>query len=118
MTVSVADDLAGRRWLPEIETALFRVAQEALTNVQRHSTTKAARVFLVGAGASGHLELVIEDSTGDRTSSDRSVPPLVEGAGIRGMRDRLEALGGTLAVEPRDGGFRVTARVPTGAGPP
>ncbi|SOR32557.1 PAS domain S-box (fragment) [Methylorubrum extorquens] len=116
VAITVAEELAARRWLPEIEIALYRVAQEALTNVQRHSATKAARVALQPC-APGHMELVVEDGA-DGRPGDTLAPPVVEGAGIRGMRDRIDALGGSLVVTPRDGGFRITATVPTGAGPP
>lgn len=114
VTVSVADGLVGRRWAPEVELALYRIAQEALTNVQRHAPAKSAHIALL-MSAPGYLGLTVED--GDRTGGHRSVPPVVEGAGIRAMRDRLEALGGSLAVMPRNDGFLVTATVPTGADP-
>ncbi|AWN42266.1 histidine kinase [Methylobacterium durans] len=109
VTVSVADGLVGRRWAPEVELALYRVAQEALTNVQRHSTTKAARVVLQGVGMR-FLELTVED--GAAPDGAPSASPIVEGTGIRGMRDRIAALGGTLSVSRQDGGIRVVAAVP------
>ncbi|MFE1598318.1 histidine kinase [Methylobacterium sp. ID0610] len=98
--------MADRRWSPEIELALYRVAQEALTNVQRHAAAKEARIALRRT-ETGRLELVIEDG-----ATGAAATPVAEGAGIRGMRDRLEALGGTLSVTPREGGMRVAATVP------
>ncbi|MCJ2053908.1 histidine kinase [Methylobacterium sp. J-070] len=115
VSVEIEDALTVRRWSPEVELALYRVAQEALTNVQRHSSAKEARVVL-DACVPGHLRLVIAEGAGDGPGGI-SVPPAVEGAGIRGMRDRLEALGGSLAVARRPTDFRITAMVPDGAGP-
>lgn len=114
VVVTVAEELAGQRWLPEIEIALYRVAQEALANVQRHSATKAARVSLLPV-TPHRMELVVEDGADGRPVGVLLASPVVEGAGIRGMRDRIEALGGSLTVTPRDGGFRITATVPSEA---
>lgn len=111
VTVAMAEDLTARRWSPEIEIALYRVAQEALTNVQRHSVTKAARVTLRPVSP-GRLQLVVEDGPEAAAASGSAVPPPVEGAGIRGMRDRIEALGGSLTLTGQDGGLRIVATVP------
>ncbi|BDL37522.1 histidine kinase [Methylorubrum sp. GM97] len=110
VTVSVADGLVGRRWSPEVELALYRVAQEALTNVQRHSGTKAARVLLRDGGPA-LLQLIVEDGTAVLGGAPGDAA-IVEGTGIRGMRDRLAALEGTLTVSRQDGGIRVVATVP------
>ncbi|MCJ2065293.1 histidine kinase [Methylobacterium sp. J-088] len=103
------DEVAERRWARGVELALYRVAQEALTNVQRHSSTKRARLTL-RPDASANLELTIEDGSGELPPG--AAFPIVEGSGIRGMRDRLEALGGTLAVVRLTTGLRVTAKIP------
>ncbi|MDV2983831.1 UNVERIFIED_CONTAM: histidine kinase [Methylobacteriaceae bacterium AG10] len=111
ITVSVAAEVVGRRWAPEVELALYRVAQEALTNVRRHSSAKAARVRLA-TGAQGELALEIENDVGEAPTLAVKARPFTEGAGIRGMRDRLEALSGSLSVMSHQDGFRVAARVP------
>ncbi|MCE4223342.1 PAS domain-containing protein [Methylobacterium sp. C25] len=116
VVVTVAAELSGRRWPSEIEIALYRVAQEALTNVQRHSVTKSACLML-RPDASGRLELSVGDGTNQTSGDERPTSPLVEGAGIRGMRERIEGLGGSLVVAPSTDGFRITASVPVGAGP-
>lgn len=115
VSVSVADGLVGRRWAPEIELALYRIAQESLTNVQRHSTTKAARIILRG-GVPERLELTVEDGAGAPPDGRSDAASIAEGAGIRGMRDRIAALGGTLTVSRHDGGIRVSAVFPEPAG--
>jgi PAS domain S-box-containing protein len=99
---------------PEEELALFRVAQEALTNVQRHSSSPWVAIRLSAQPASIVLE--IEDAgpgipagqTSDPASSGRFA-----GVGVAGMRERIRPLGGTFAVEQTPGGGTlVRASVP------
>ncbi|MFG2143489.1 sensor histidine kinase [Streptomyces sp. NPDC048696] len=91
---------------PGADLAAFRIVQEALTNVVRHSASRTARV---GVGyLPGVLELRVDDdgpaAPGDAGGS---------GNGLIGMRERAAALGGTIEAGPRpDGGFRVVARLP------
>ncbi|MFC8076109.1 sensor histidine kinase [Streptomyces sp. NPDC057307] len=91
---------------PGADLAAFRIVQEALTNVVRHSGSRTARVR-VGYGA-GLLTLRIDDAgpaTGDEAGGS--------GNGLVGMRERAAALGGTIEAGPRpDGGFRVRATLP------
>ena len=90
---------------PERQVALYRIAQEALTNVTRHADAKRVRV-VVEAG-NDHVTLTVEDD--GRGPSGELRPHL----GLIGMRERVAALGGTLAVGPgEDGGFRIEARIP------
>jgi signal transduction histidine kinase len=88
--------------------ALFRCAQEALTNTLRH------------AGASRAWLDVRQDPRGVtlRVSDDgRGALELREGHGLRGMRERLESLGGTLATgAAREGGLELTAWLPAAGG--
>jgi signal transduction histidine kinase len=87
--------------------ALLRVAQEGLTNAIRHGHATRVRVT-VGRDADG-VALAIEDDGRGRL-------PLTEGHGITGMRERLAALGGRLAVEQREPrGLRVAATIPARA---
>ena len=91
----------------EVSLALFRVLQEALTNVLRHAPGAAADVTLRGDGS--HVELVVANSPGDRS------PTWAAGGsrGQRGMRERVEELGGKLDYGRRpDGGFEVRAWFP------
>jgi signal transduction histidine kinase len=104
---------------PERDAAVYRVLQEALTNVVRHA---AARRVEVGLGyRAGELTLVVRD---DGRGLDDTAPG-GGAAGRRGMMDRARALGGEVRWEgsPR-GGTTVVARFPdrdrlrpTGAGP-
>ncbi|WP_128563615.1 histidine kinase [Methylobacterium crusticola] len=114
VAVAVDHEIAGLRWSPAVELALYRVAQEALTNVQRHAAAQEARVSL-RKPAPGRLELVIEDGAAGSAGAAPTATPVTEGAGVRGMRDRLEALGGTLSLTRRPSGLRVTATLPARA---
>src|SRR5262245_15222977 len=98
-----ADDPQG--WPPDAALTLYRVAQEALTNVARHSGAKRAWVRLVREGAA--CRLVIEDD--GHGMQDGLKPHL----GLMGMRERIVAAGGTLRLETAaKGGLRVEADLP------
>ncbi|MFG3548792.1 sensor histidine kinase [Streptomyces sp. NPDC047725] len=93
---------------PGTDLAAFRIVQEALTNVVRHSRSRRARVRLDPEG--GTLRLRVDDD-GPATGADAGG----SGNGLAGMRERAAALGGTIEAGPRpDGGFRVLARLPLG----
>jgi signal transduction histidine kinase len=102
------DAVGAPRMLPfSVDVAAFRIVQEALTNVSRHSTSRAATVRITY----GERTLVMEiEDDGPSSTSDGQTGG---GRGIQGMRERLAALGGTLDAGPREnGGFRVRAKIP------
>jgi two-component system, NarL family, sensor kinase len=97
------------------ELALFRVAQEALTNVLRHSGSHSARIK--ASAAKGAVSLQIEDDgkgmpQGDGHASDDSI---VLSVGMAGMRERMRQIGGAVSVESAQNGTRVRATVPFSA---
>ncbi|WP_051423120.1 sensor histidine kinase [Arthrobacter sp. MA-N2] len=96
---SVAPEPAGTA---QQETA-YRVVQEALSNVRRHSGAASAVVLLEWAGNA--LKVRIDDDG----AGLRGAPA---GNGLRGMRERVEALGGTLRLTPLETGLRVEAMLP------
>jgi signal transduction histidine kinase len=106
------------RTLPtRVELAAYRIVQEALTNARRHAQASAARVVL--DYRCDALEVRVADNgrgiptgrTGDIRDGDGT------GHGLRGMRERAVALGGTLRTEQQPGGgFVVAARLPVTAG--
>ena len=110
---------AGRRHagVPKVSdrvaTAAYRIAQEALTNVARHS--KASRVDVSLRAEGEILTLSVEDD--GRGFDLRELPESV-GLGVVGMRERAELIGGTLEIRSRPGeGTRVHLKVPVdGAG--
>lgn len=85
----------------EVENALALALREAVTNVIRHADATSVRLEL--QAVDGMAQLRVED--------DGRGGPLAEGSGLAGMRERLEALGGALAVEAGTG-VRLSIRVP------
>jgi signal transduction histidine kinase len=106
----------------DLETAIFRVVQECLTNIHRHSGSAVARIAI--AHSEGHVRVEVEDKGKGISSLKRSEivssPTGTPGVGIRGMRERLRQLGGALDIRS-DGegkGTIVTAKLPAVAPPP
>jgi two-component system sensor histidine kinase UhpB len=90
----------------EVELAIYRIAQEALTNVMRHS--EATEVDLSLARENGELALSVKDN-------GRGLPAQVlEGGGLAGMRERAMLIGGELTLDSRPGfGAEVRLRLPS-----
>lgn len=92
----------------DTELVIFRVAQEALTNVSRHAAASTVDLRLL-TDASAVTLSVIDDGEG--------IDSTVSGEGIRGMRERALAVGGALRILPAPGGgTEVSLRVPVAAG--
>lgn len=97
---------------PDVALCLYRVAQEALQNVARHSG--AARASVTLAGSDRALVLTILDDGG---GFDASAPSRHAHLGLTSMRERVRLAGGTLTVDARPGaGTRIEARVPVSVG--
>jgi CheY-like chemotaxis protein len=111
LSVNIARDLD--RLPVEVETALFRVVQESLTNVHRYSGSPNAEIRISADGGQVKLE-VIDHGGGLQVGATRV--PLAGvaslGVGIPGMRERLRQLGGQLEVDFGRNGTRVIATVP------
>jgi signal transduction histidine kinase len=89
-----------------VHSAGYRIVQEALTNVLRHANAQAASVVV--RADDDMLTIVVADD-----GAGRIAPTDGAGAGVRGMRERAEALGGTLHAGPgAEGGWRVEATLP------
>jgi signal transduction histidine kinase len=118
---TVSGAVAGLR--PEVKLALYRVTQEALTNIRKHAHPDQVRVTL--EYLTQDVELAIQDfgtaplpalgwvggdglAGGDGLVSGDG---LAGGYGLAGMRERAELLGGTLTAGPTEDGFRVELRV-------
>jgi signal transduction histidine kinase len=102
----------GRQLSPALELSLYRVVQEALTNVVKHAPGARATVGLTVSDAQVRLE-VADDGGPAGWSAGGEGRPAGPGHGIVGMRERIAAFGGWLVAEPVAGrGFRVTAEVP------
>lgn len=113
--VQVAVRISGlaNRLPSHVETALFRIAQEALTNVLKHAGATHASVDLIERN--GRVEMVItDDGRGFDLGSIRTNRE--GGMGLLGMRERAELLGGTLRVRTAPGGgTRLELAIPRGA---
>lgn len=96
------------RPLPDaVDVSVYRIAQEALTNVRRHADVATASVTLA------YLPDAVRVRVADRGVGDRS-PGAHTGQGLVGMRERVSMLGGTLRAGNREGGgFEVDAVLPT-----
>jgi signal transduction histidine kinase len=95
----------------EVEVCLYRIVQEALTNVARHSG--AASCSVVVRRASETVSLVIEDSGRGITGALDGMSAARRGLGMIGMRERAQALAGRFAIENRaEGGTRISVSLP------
>ncbi|MEJ8648580.1 histidine kinase [Streptomyces sp. MS1.AVA.3] len=101
---------AGRRYAARVERTVYRVVQEALTNVHKHAPGARARVRL--AHRDGELAVQVENGPCEGGAADAGLPS--GGNGLVGMRERVTALGGVFVSGPTEaGGFRVSAVLPT-----
>ena len=108
VTVEVDADLPGLG--ADAELVVYRIAQESLTNVARHAGAHVAELALRREGAAVVLRV-----TDDGGGIGSGIGAGVEGAGIRGMRERALLVGAELRVGPRGtGGTEVWLRVPGG----
>ena len=108
IAVEVQSDLDGQRLPAEIETALYRIVQESLTNVVKHADASRVTVWL-RRPSDRNVELVIhDDGSGFDPNEVRD-----GGLGLVGMRERVALLGGRMSVESSEGaGTMLTAEVP------
>jgi two-component system NarL family sensor kinase len=100
------DDTIGR--LPsEVEISIYRIAQECLTNIHRHSGSPTARIRVERLPAQIHVE--IQDH-GSGMTTEKTIAG--SGVGLGGMRQRASQLGGTLEIKSDGKGTTVIARLP------
>ena len=109
--IKVTLDVRGepRDLLPGLDLAAYRVAQEALTNVVKHSGAASCQVTVHHEASAVGLEIT-DDGRG---TAGRRTAGHGDGHGIKGMRERVALYGGTFRAGPGpDGGFTVSARFP------
>jgi signal transduction histidine kinase len=88
----------------EMETALFRIVQECLTNIHRHSGSPTAKVRLSRDAESVRLEVA---------DSGKGMPTApAAGVGLRGMRERIGQLGGRLEIRSSGAGTTIVGEIP------
>ena len=90
---------------PQVASALYRAAQEGLTNARKHARPDSARVTLDYRAADRICLTVADDGVGSANTT--------EGFGLLGLRERAQLLGGTVAVRTTPGdGFVLEVQVP------
>jgi len=113
--ISLALDLEEltERLNQDLETAIFRIVQEALTNVHRHSEAHAVRIVVKRDGST--LTLAIQDDgKGIPREMLRMASDGRKGVGLASMRERSLLLGGTFAVKSTGAGTEICVSVPVG----
>jgi PAS domain S-box-containing protein len=108
------DIQAGFARLPqEAETALFRIVQESLANIQRHSGSKTARIHLRGDSTCVNLEVSDRGRGLDKKAIERGDGSKTRlGVGILGMRERMTQLDGKLEIDSSSAGTTVRVSIP------
>ena len=94
----------------DIKTVLFRITQEALTNIQRHAQANRVDLRLI-FGPAGVRLTVQDDGVGYDTQALQLDPR--RGIGLRNMRERMASIGGQFTVQSQPGSTRLIAQVPT-----
>jgi signal transduction histidine kinase len=103
---------APSRLPPATELALFRVLQESLTNIHRHSKSSTAEVLFEIHGERASLQIGDQGTGIPEEVLNRFKVAGTSGVGLAGMRERIRELGGRFEVESAAGGTRVSVDVP------
>jgi signal transduction histidine kinase len=101
----------------ELETAIFRVVQECLTNIHRHSGSPTAKVRI--SHDNGQVRVLVEDKGKGIPAEKRSqiASSGTPGVGVRGMRERLRQLGGDMQIQSESGkGTKISVHLPATSG--
>jgi signal transduction histidine kinase len=98
----------------EVETAIFRVVQECLTNIHRHSGSPVAKIRV--RERDRHCQVEIEDKGKGipQKKLEEMASAGTPGVGIRGMQERIRQLGGTMEISSGSNGTVVAVRLPVG----
>jgi signal transduction histidine kinase len=111
LEIDLEESLGDRRLPPEIETTLFRVVQEALTNIRKHAQATRGRVVLDGPGNAVRL-LVSDEGRGFVPNGKPSPNGHGERVGLSGMRERVSLLGGKFECHSEPGrGTTIVAEI-------
>jgi signal transduction histidine kinase len=110
VTVDLSPEIG--RLAPNLEISVFRIVQECLTNVYRHSGSDTARIKI---WPSDKLLTVQVSDEGKGIPPEKRISMFLgsnQGVGLSGMRERVRELGGTLEIQSSDNGTSVTAALP------
>jgi signal transduction histidine kinase len=98
---------------PQVTLALYRAAQEGLTNAMKHAPGSATAVELAFRCEGVTLTVTNGPPAGDARDDRGLLASSGSGYGLAGIEERLESLGGSMVAGERDGGWRMTAEVPS-----
>ncbi|MFN8223093.1 MAG: GAF domain-containing sensor histidine kinase [Gaiellales bacterium] len=108
LDVQVETRVGSARLASEVETAIYRIVQESVSNVLRHAA--ASHISIVATRRDDRISLVVED---DGRGFDTSLP--AEGMGLEGMRERVSLLDGTIEIDSAPGhGTTIVVELPAG----
>lgn len=115
--IDFESSLGDARFVDAVEVALYRIAQEALTNVAKHARARSVSLTLRRRG--NEIVMVIEDDgDGFALQTDGARAPERRGLGVIGMQERAALVGGTLEVESAPGrGTTLVVRIPVSTSP-
>jgi two-component system NarL family sensor kinase len=99
------------RMKPELETAIFRIVQESLTNIHRHSGARKARIS-IGRGDGTVRMSISDDGRGISKEKLKRIAAGQSGVGIAGMRERVKQLGGTFQIRSNGPGTTLDVELP------
>jgi len=111
--LSLSPDLG--RLSPEMETAIFRIIQEALTNVHRHSESETAAISILRTESDVRVEVRDYGKGFSKDGQLKAQAPPRTGVGIQGMRERVRQLGGTIDIQSGPNGTMVSVSFPAAA---
>jgi PAS domain S-box-containing protein len=94
-----------------LELAVFRVVQESLTNIHRHSGSASAKISLIRTAKAVRVE-IIDRGKGISSNGRQEMAAAQVGVGVRGMEERVRQFGGTLKIDSSPTGTTVTAMIP------
>jgi signal transduction histidine kinase len=99
----------------EVETAVFRLVQECLTNIHRHSGSATAKIRLHHSDHEVAVEVEDKGKGIPTEKLDQMTSAGIPGVGITGMRERVRQLGGTLEIDSNGAGTKIVACLPISA---
>ena len=110
--LTIAEDFG--RLSMEMEVALFRIVQECVTNIHRHSGSKTARILFLRRPDSVCLE-ILDEGKGMPAAKLAGVRAQRAGVGITGMRERVRHLGGVMDIQSSEAGTKISVVLPVSA---
>ena len=109
VTLAISEDFG--RLTPEMELVIFRIVQECLTNVHRHSGSRVAAIEI--KRGSGNITLSVQDEgSGIPSAKLLEIESQGGGVGIRGMRERVLQCGGKMALQSGARGTKISVSFP------